>query len=69
MGQRHDGYTIIGTADAMEFTTGRLPVLCVKVGGNHGHATRVTAHNDIVGQLLGFHMDVKCRTIIIDDKL
>ena len=60
MGERHNGRTMIGAADGMELATRGFPITSVEVGRNHRHATRVATHDDVVGQLLGLHMDVKC---------
>ena len=69
MGQSHDGLAVVGAADSMELAAGGLPVTGVEVGCDHGHTAGIATHDDIVGQLFGLHMDVKRRTIIIDDKL
>ena len=63
-----DALAFIHTSDGVELTTADLALFRVEMGSNGIHSGRITHEDNLVSQLFWLQMQVKARTIGIDDQ-
>ena len=63
-----DALTLVGTSDGVELTTADVALLCVEMGGHGVNTRRITNEDHLVGQLLWLQMEMKTRTVCVDDQ-
>ena len=63
-----DALAFIGAGDGVELTTAHLVLDRVEVVGNGVYAGWVANENDLIGQMFGFQMKMKARSVFVDDE-
>ena len=63
-----DALAFIGAGDGVELATAHFVLDGVEMGGNGAHAGWVANENDLIGQMFGFQMKMKARSVFVDDE-
>ena len=68
--RREDGhaFSAVGARYGTEFAVGDFALLRVEMLGHEGHPTRIADQNDRRGQLLGTQVEMKNRTVVVDNQ-